>query len=527
MAISYIANFNYNTQYLILTDTRDYAGEGLAAGVGIFKVTDPLGNVIYKNAGYDTDDYASADVTYGLTTTLSVALPLTSGAIIEGIYTVSMKNQVTGPVETELTQTYNYANPSVTVDIDISVNVETPSVLAEDATVYGSGSSVTRAWEVFYPPSLALSSITGTAGSILLQAPTDIYTGSYQARLISTVSYTIGASATLGTTTHIMSAVFTSIKAFTVDSSTLCASYTCVLAMETHYQTLLSTDNNAAVAFKPRLDHAIRLINLILAGMRCGEDVTTLYATLKGVYDNCSCSADCACDPTDDDSPTLISPNCPDLNITIVAQGTGITVTPVTVGNTTTYTVALAAASTTSVAITSLTPDEITSTDISVGQNFAFEVAHVAPEAWQEVDGFLDANFVKVTTEEYDTGVEYYPVRYRVERKYVRSDLADCAIVRLSGHIRVQKVTGTLLAEEFFDLPGVSGTRYRPENAEFVQATLMTGGAAIATNLIIQPYNGRVIGLGGTDLSTLTPIADSPDYFILSIDHAFEAIKAP
>jgi len=522
MAISYTANFDYNTQQLVLTDTRDYAGEGLASGVGIFKVTDPLGNVIYKNTGYDSDSFVSGDVIYGTSTTHAVALPLVSGAIVEGVYTVSMKNQVSSPVvETELTQTYNFANPTATVNIDVTVNINTPSILAEDSTVYGSGASVVRAWTVFYPASLALTSITGTAGSILLQAPTDIYTGSYEAQLVSTVTYTVASDATLGTAAHTMAVVFTTVKKFVVDSSTLCAAYDCVKAMEAHYQTLLSSNTNTAADFKPRLDEAIRLLALILTGISCGQDTSTLYADLKEVYDNCSCDGDCACDPTSNDVPTLITPTSSDLIIYDVAPGTGIDVTPVVVGNTKTWTISLSPSTVFTVALNNGTPDELTITDTSSGNNFAWTISHKAPDPWVEVDSFLDADYVKITTESY-LGNDFSPLKYRMERKYTRSDAQSSALVRLSGQIRLNRTSGAFLADDVFDIPGTTGTRYRPQFVETVQASLFTGTGTVPLGIIIRP-DGRVNIEDPTDLSSLT--AYSGTYFIVSVEATYEAIE--
>lgn len=525
MAISYISTFDYNNQELVITDTRDYAGEGLAAGVGIFKITDPLGNVIYENAGFATDSFASGDVIFGTSNTFSTALPLSGGVIIEGIYTVIMKNQVTGPVETSLTQTYNYANPTVTQDVDVTINVDVPSILVEDSTAYGSGASLTRAWTVYYPSSLGLSNVTGTAGSILLQAPTDVYTGSYQAKLVTTVSYTVGANAALGTTTHIMSAVFTTTKAFTVDNSTLCAGYACVLAMENHYQSLLTTDVNDAADFKPRLDHAIRLMNLIMAGMKCGEDVTTLYATLKGVYDNCSCSADCACDPTTDDTPTLIAPTCPDLTNTVVVAGSGISVSSATAGSTTTYTVSEAAASTTSVTVDTDTTDELTVTDNSVGQAWDFTITHAAPDPWVEVSSFTTGDFAAVSTEVYIGGT-FGPMRYRTERKYVRSDGRNAALVRIEGSMRINRTTGAFLIDDMFTLPGTSGTRYRPQYIVSATAALLTGVEGIIPLSVLILDDGRVLIEDDLDLSTLTPY-DTPTntYFMLNLSVTFEGVE--
>lgn len=492
--------------------------------MGIFKVTDPLGNVIYKNSGYDTDNFSAGDVIYGTNNVFSVSLPLVSSNIVEGIYIVSMKNQVGTPVvETELTQKYNFANPTATVDIGVTINIETPSILAEDNTVYGSGASVTRTWTVYYPASLALANVTGTAGSILLQAPTDIYTGNYEAKLDSNVTYTIAADATLGTAAHTMLVVWATIKKFSVDSSTLCAAYDCVKAMEAHYQTLKTSNASSAADFKPRLDHAIRLMTLILSGIQCGEDVSDLYADLKEEYDNCSCESDCGCDPTTNDVPTLISPAGDDLLVYQVTAGTGATVTPTSSGNLRSFEVALSPASTPTMSMTNGTPDELTIGDSSVGVNFAYTLSHKAPDPWVEVDSFSNAEYVKISSETY-SGADCYPLRYRMERKYTRSDATSCALVRVQGQVRVNKTTGTLAGIfELFTLPGTSGTRYRPAGMEWANAKIM--GGAIQDVQVMIDQAGSVEVLDQVDLSTLTPISST--YFILSIDVTFEGIAVP
>jgi len=519
MAISFTAAFDVISQQLTLTDTRDYVGEGLLAGVGIFKVTDPLGNVIYENVGFASSSFATGDVIFGTNNTFSTILPASGGSIIEGTYTVEMKNQVTGSIVTELTQSYNYSNPNVTQDVDVSVNIDVPSVLIEDSTVYGAGSSVSRAWTVYYPASLGLADITSSAGSILLQNPTAIYTGGYEAKLISTVVYTVDADATLGTDGHTVNAVFDTIEKFTVDKSTLCEVYSCVLAMENHYQTLLDTDTNEAADCKPRLDHAIRLMNLIMAGIKCGEDVTSLYARLKAVYDNCACAADCACDPSDDDTPTLIASTNPALFNTVVTQGTGITVTPSVSGNTNFFNVAQAGGNTTTFNLTTNTPEEILLTPNNVGQAWAYRIDHAAPDAWQNISSFTDPDFAVITTENF-LGSAFAPMRYRTERKYASS--GNKSIVRISGSVRINRNSGSFLADDLFTLPGTANTRYRPEFTVEMTATLHTGLGTVPVGVIIR-NTGQVQIEDPTDLSTLTPYSGS--HFILTIERTFEGVE--
>jgi hypothetical protein len=83
------------THEITFTDVTDYTywnGDKYASG--LLKITDPVGNVIYENAGYASGDYTAPDIIMQAdlkTSVTDIIMDLNNGAIVTGDYVVDYK----------------------------------------------------------------------------------------------------------------------------------------------------------------------------------------------------------------------------------------------------------------------------------------------------------------------------------------------------------------------------------------------------------------------------------------------------
>lgn len=127
------------------TDITDYAAVGItSSNVRILlKITDPNGTTILKNAGYDTNDFSSPDISAGGGTKTGILPVLTSGGnITQGTYQFycKIKDVILGGAVYTGNKEYDYQYSSPVVSITQSFSCRTSELTSTDSTNYISDS---------------------------------------------------------------------------------------------------------------------------------------------------------------------------------------------------------------------------------------------------------------------------------------------------------------------------------------------------------------------------------------------------
>lgn len=333
----------------ILTDTSTaaYAAEGISLDdiQGVW-------TIIYPNGTTRLGDFGSPDISGGATVFNTLAIPKdANNAFLEGTYTFSYSVLVFAPSPPgaffNLSNTYDFCpfvTPVSTIDpvkgalaaITVEVDCFCLKITATDGTDYGNPTTTARVISIFPPPSLGLATATGSAASLVYAFS---YTGGYEINVNTLLTY---VSTIFTTTVRVDSSVYKNVLC----DRDLCGIITC---FNTYYNDTLAKAAEFA-GFKnlttQEQDKWFQVNGAMVSfdsNLKCGNwaEADTAYNTLKILLDcNCAC--------TEDDAPKLVNPYCTGTgsnnSISIVAAGTGIEVTSAVVGATTTYTVAVAAA---------------------------------------------------------------------------------------------------------------------------------------------------------------------------------------
>lgn len=179
---------DYNTLYgYVLTDVK-----------GLLKISGFQGSIIYKNSGWDSDNYSSPDITsLSWSKTISSTVPLgQDGLIVKGFYTIEYKVSVEAVAATFLTflQVFNniYERPDIKISSFVSLTKSTftftddtsYTIISKDSY---SPTSLTRNFDITWPLS---SGIPNTVSSdISVQLGPDIWSGYYLCSFTADVSY--------------------------------------------------------------------------------------------------------------------------------------------------------------------------------------------------------------------------------------------------------------------------------------------------------------------------------------------------
>lgn len=339
-SVSFTANFEMEnaTPQLTLTDTTDYATQGIVLGdgpAGVIKLEGPSG-VVYNNT-----DYGAADIPLPLSapnSTITIPLPLDSGGnLLQGTYTVTYSVKLVSGDGSEATlateKAISYTKPSA--DVVMTYSASTPLLTSDDRTDYTVDlitPSIVRDHDIFYPASLSIPRIDGTAkivttGTIYTVADTTL---AYTSTLVADTTYDYGDGITL------TDEVTGNGQIDITTGATICQVYCCLNHAFDRYLTLSTTNTIEAKKALTQLEEATSIAFLIFAANTCGktDDVTAYANRLRSVL-NCTDSCDCG------DEPQIVVGSGGAGSTSVVEAGTGITVTSVTGGSTTTYTVAV------------------------------------------------------------------------------------------------------------------------------------------------------------------------------------------
>jgi hypothetical protein len=370
--LSFETTFDITTKTFLAEDTSDYAGQGIALTDvnGCFTITSPSGVVIYNNVDFSN---ANCDIYIdnALTSQQTVNLPLDgTGAVEAGTYTVLYTVYDTNLLTySTVTNTYTFAYTTPTVAITQTIDCVSPLFTSVDATNYVVNSitpSITRVHSIYYP--VGSGGVT-TTGSTTTVTSSTFYNGTQTTEIESTLSYVF-------TDGLIVTDIIEGVKEVIVDCTWVCSIYCCIKALEARVQEYSHTNRVEYEKSKALFSQVMALVGLAKLAIECGKsaDVDGYLASIRSLTE---CTEDCSCDG---DEPALVTGLGGLVNEVVVQAGSAnVTVTPVTVGNTTTYTINLGAAFVS--LVNSLynsvvaAGDNITVTPVTVGITTTYTVA--------------------------------------------------------------------------------------------------------------------------------------------------------
>lgn len=348
--VTYSSYFDYSlaTKQIRFTDSTDFVTAGtVAANVTVVaKITAPVSGVIYNNTNHSAPDI---DCGVSLDSIITIPLPLTGAGLPEqGLYTIQLTyvdSVVPATIVDTKTFTLDYTSPEI--DIAIVGNCIQPLLSATDKTGYTRNyivPTVTRAFQLNYPTSLAITPITGT-GSMLTSST--LYTSStesllYTSTLTSTLSYLADATEL----TYIIDEVSGTKTTYISCDADLCDIYCCIRAQYQRWQDNIGVNNTQAMIELGKYTQIMAITEMLAIAIDCSkEDHVSAY--VAKILEIGQCDAGCSCG---DGSPQLVTGLGVAGAEVIVEAGTGLVVTPSVNGATTTYTVALSSTNVTKLA---------------------------------------------------------------------------------------------------------------------------------------------------------------------------------
>jgi hypothetical protein len=389
--VDYNSYFNYklSTKQITFTDKTDFVGQGTVAGnvTVVAKITAPVSGVIYNNTNHGAPDI---DCGVSLDSIITIPLPLDAGGLPEqGLYTIQLTYQdlvVPTPDVVDIrTFTLDYTSP--TVDISMTTDCITPLLAAVDDTAYTQNTidpTITRAFAIHYPPSLQLADVTGTAATLTTSVFYTVaeQTVEHSSSLTSNLSYLFSVSDSM----YVIDEVLGSEVIAVACDGDLCDIYCCIKSQYTRWQNAKGVNTVLANAELAKFEQITSIANLVGTALRCNKssDVSAYVTQILAIAE---CDAGCSCS---DGVPTLVTGLAITGDTIIVDAGTGITVTSVSGGGTTTYTVALSSTNVTKLS-------NLKNTEIVAGANTT------APKVTTTVGGVTTDTYTITAT---DTVVE-------------------------------------------------------------------------------------------------------------------------
>jgi hypothetical protein len=320
----------------ILTDTTDYVGNGVALAdvVGYFVINFPSG--IY------TGSFSSPDIDPNVSLTNNViSLPLDSyGEVQKGTYSFQYFIEVTGAVlpgiyqSTKLSFDANIPFCAIPSQVVISASTDCFQgiLTATNATNYGVFSA-TREMTVYPPQSLSLPNFVVASNTLTYNFQFDNV--SYQIGVNDLLTYTLGVfTVTYRATGMLLQPINCDIN--------LCRLRSCLNKFLTSIENKAKQVGGYSKLPTSVLNEQNNLFGLYIKfqnSIECSkyDEATKYYNQISEIVSAGGCNCGCS----DNDEPSPFVPISQVNNTVLVQGGTGITVTSVTVGTTTTYTVTL------------------------------------------------------------------------------------------------------------------------------------------------------------------------------------------
>lgn len=342
IALEICFELNNNPKNFKLTDTTDYASEGIALTdvIGIFKITAPDGTISYENGGFASNVFTSPDIDVDVSTLFNtVSLPLDSNGDVQlGNYTIEYKIEVIGAVQPGIYDK-SFTVENVHVDPIIDVNFITDcfnsKLTSTDNTDYSTElvpipTSIVRTHTAYSPPTSGLGD-TVTSNKILVASPISTKTWTLEVSSVVRWDYPDGLC--------IENTLVGNIEAEVTCDVSICDIFCCIDKLYKRYKAQLGINSVLASQIKDQLDTVSIDLVLFENALKCGQN-DKAQAYYDHILEVTGCEPGCSC--TDVDTVQVI-PICVVAGTSVVdACGNGaIIVTPNTVGNTTTYTVCL------------------------------------------------------------------------------------------------------------------------------------------------------------------------------------------
>ncbi len=190
---------------LVITDLigNDYNavyGYILSNIKGLLKISGFQSGIVYKNPGWDSDDYSSPDITStSWSKTISNTVPLgQDGLIVNDFYSIEYKVSVDAVVATFLTffQIFKNIYQQPVIEISSLVSLVDSTLIFTDDTSYTLAlassyppTSITRSFDITWPVGSGISNTVSLDVSV--QLGPDIWSGYYLCDFTADVSYLI------------------------------------------------------------------------------------------------------------------------------------------------------------------------------------------------------------------------------------------------------------------------------------------------------------------------------------------------
>lgn len=342
--VEYSSYFHYDesTKQIKFTDSTDYASQGTTdANVTIVaKVEGPSG-VFYNNTNHGAPDI---DPDVSLDSVNLIALPLGGDGLPEqGLYTITLEYEdlVVGPTTVVDVKTFTLDYSSPTIDISMEADCVTPLLSATDDTAYTVNSvapTVVRDFKIHYPPSTPTADVTGTAASIntrIFYTVADS-TIEHSSSLTSTLTYLFDSPELI----YVVDEVTGSKVIQVACDGDICDIYCCIRSQWNRYKAAKNDNSVLAAKELEKYMKIIALSSMVGNAVKCGKNshIAEYVAEILLIAD---CDAGCSCE---DGTPQLVTGLAINGNDVVVDAGTGVSVSSVTGGGTTTYTVSLTTA---------------------------------------------------------------------------------------------------------------------------------------------------------------------------------------
>lgn len=330
-------NDYYNNLYVVITGgtgsgqvrrVSDYNGTTKVVTTTAVWVTPPDNTSTYKFAFSDV--FVQGALTNQTVINLSLGV---DGAPQAGNYSIvyTVKDTSTGAyVSDTLSYSFDFVPPIPS--LGYTIDCIAPRLIATDTTNYIVDNvvpTITRTHTLYYPPSLNISPITGTA--------TDISTSNFYTP--ATFQHTLSAVCTWVFPTYTVTVTLESEQFINVTcDAQLCDIYCCVATLYNNWKANVGVNKILADKYLTQLTQVAALMILIKQAIECGKsDAVAGY--VSDILRIANCEAGCGC--TSDAPIPVTGLGVGNDNIVEIQAGNGVTVTSSTTGNTTTYTVSI------------------------------------------------------------------------------------------------------------------------------------------------------------------------------------------
>lgn len=340
--ISFTTKFNLSTspKKFQFTDTSDYAGQGISTSNvnGDFAIVAPSGITIYNNTDF-TNGGCDIRVSSSVNNQTTIQLPLATNGLPEvGIYkityTVYDKNLLVYYTVVN-TYTYDYIEPEV--EISQTVDCLSPLFTSTDVTDYvvnGITPTIAGTHTVYLPAAADISPATASfisAGSVITLGFAAFYNGTQTTVISANLTYTFSDGL-------IVIDTITGSQEILVDCKDTCGIYCCLRALEGLMMDYKVSNQEKYQETAWLFSQVMAIAAIAQMAIRCGKsnDVSGYLVQIKALA---HCTDECSCN---DGAPTPVTGLGGLINDVVVVSGDStIIVTPITVGNTTTYTLTI------------------------------------------------------------------------------------------------------------------------------------------------------------------------------------------